>query len=651
MTPIRDSQGVFCGANRLLLTAAVTLAIQVGARPALAQRAERIVTPPPLAQIQRTRPAVSPRPALVAPGISGREASLDLNIDYSDATIYNPDTDKDDPVRLRSYQDARATAPPKVPFVAPTIEILPGETVRIKLHNKLKPDDPNTCPGPDVNKPHCFNRTNLHAHGLWVSPTGNSDNVLVSINPGVVFEYEYNVPADHPAGTFWYHTHLHGSTALQVSSGMAGFLIVRGDRLPTMDTPGDIDTLLTDVTGAVFTPRPVLLQQIQYACRDAQGKIQEDGNKKYFCNDGQVGGIEGYDQFGPGTWPKSGRYTTINGEVMPVFPGAQVGRIERWRIAHAGVRDSVLLQFKKMRDNAPRFAGLTAAQQENWIAQNCPGDPLPEFAFAADGLTRGQIVQRTTTVLQPGYREDLLMVFPEAGNYCVIDDNANESTTINQQIKSRKFLGSVNVGVGQPVGPDLKAYLQAQLVAAADRTMPAGPVRQKVHGDLANDLRLTSFIPHPDIGDNEKTGTQTLEFAIVAGPKFSGRLVENADTTGSQESCRIVNLEIDGAKASGARVDAGIHIKRIYVMTTIRDISVHDCSGNGVRIEGTDANSVGQLVVDNVWVNNGGDYNFYINSAARNIWMNNCSSERPGPNTLNLFPGTKIGGKKGKPWM
>jgi hypothetical protein len=124
---------------------------------------------------------------------------------------------------------------------------------------------------------------------------------------------------------------------------------------------------------------------------------------------------------------------------------------------------------------------------------------------------------------------------------------------------------------------------------------------------------------------------------IVAGPKFSGRLVENADTTGSQESCRILNLEIDGARASGARVDAGIRVKRIYVMTTIRDISVHDCSGNGVRIEGTDANSVGQLVVENVWVNNGGDYNFYINAAARNIWLNDCSSERPGRNTAGLY--------------
>jgi FtsP/CotA-like multicopper oxidase with cupredoxin domain len=519
MTRIRDSHDVLSGANRLLLTVAVTLvAMQAGDRPTFAQNAQRIVTPPPAAQIVRTRPAVTLGGALVAPVISGRDAFLDLKIDYTDATIYNPDTDKDDPVRLRSYRDVRATAPPKIPFVAPTIEISPGETVRITLHNKLKPDDANTCPGPDINTPHCFNRTNLHAHGLWVSPTGNSDNVLVSINPGVEFQYEYNVPADHPAGTFWYHTHLHGSTALQVSSGMAGFLIVRGDRLPTIDTNGDVDTLLKDDTGAAFTPRPVLLQQIQYACRGTDGKIQKDGNGKYFCNPGQVGGIEGYDQFGPGTWPKSGRYTTINGEVIPVFPGAQVGRIERWRIAHAGVRDTVLLQFKKMRDDAPRFAGLTAAQQENWIAQNCPGDPLPEFALATDGLTRGQIVQRTTTVLQPGYREDLLMVFPEAGNYCVIDDNANESTTVNQQTKSRKFLGSVNVGIGQPVGPDLKAYLQAQLVAAADRTMPSGPIRQKVLADLASDLRLTSFVPHPDIADSEVTGKQDLEFAIVLPP-------------------------------------------------------------------------------------------------------------------------------------
>ncbi|MEX5689768.1 multicopper oxidase domain-containing protein, partial [Pseudomonas silesiensis] len=79
---------------------------------------------------------------------------------------------------------------------------------------------------------------------LWVSPTGNSDNVLLAINPNVNFEYEYNVPVDHPAGTSWYHPHIHGTTAMQVASGMAGALVVEGDRFPTPTRTGDLDTLL-----------------------------------------------------------------------------------------------------------------------------------------------------------------------------------------------------------------------------------------------------------------------------------------------------------------------------------------------------------------------------------------------------------------------
>src|SRR5262249_49374250 len=175
---------------------------------------------------------------------------------------------------LRSYRDAHEMVPPKVPFVAPTIEIFPGETVRITLHNKL-PDEPNCdATSHDVNIPHCFNTTNLHSHGLWVSPVGNSDNVLLSINPSVDFQYEYNVPPDHPAGTFWYHPHRHGSTALQVASGMAGVLIVKGTRLPTPQTHGDIDTLLQYADGTPVAERILLLQQIRYACRDAAGKIK-----------------------------------------------------------------------------------------------------------------------------------------------------------------------------------------------------------------------------------------------------------------------------------------------------------------------------------------------------------------------------------------
>ncbi len=156
---------------------------------------------------------------------------------------------------LRSYHGS--SIDPNTPFLAPTITMRPGQTVRISLANNLYemkdgkrlPTEKCKTPEGGVNVPHCFNETSLHAHGLWVSPAGNSDNVLISINPGVTFDYEYNVPSDHTAGTFWYHPHKHGSTALQVSSGMVGALIIKDDRAPTATTPGDIDVLLQDAQG------------------------------------------------------------------------------------------------------------------------------------------------------------------------------------------------------------------------------------------------------------------------------------------------------------------------------------------------------------------------------------------------------------------
>ena len=91
--------------------------------------------------------------------------------------------------------------------MAPAIWIDQGQTVSIKLKNELA-EEPNCEPtdAAGMNIPHCFNTTNLHAHGLWVSPEGNSDNVFVSIKPKQpAFEYRYEVRPDHPAGTFWYH--------------------------------------------------------------------------------------------------------------------------------------------------------------------------------------------------------------------------------------------------------------------------------------------------------------------------------------------------------------------------------------------------------------------------------------------------------------
>ena len=71
--------------------------------------------------------------------------------------------------------------------------------------------------------------TNLHVHGLHVSPSDNSDNIFLTVKAGESFQYEYQIPADHPAGLYWYHPHLHGTVTNQVFGGMAGSIIIEGD--------------------------------------------------------------------------------------------------------------------------------------------------------------------------------------------------------------------------------------------------------------------------------------------------------------------------------------------------------------------------------------------------------------------------------------
>src|SRR5262249_47500202 len=100
--------------------------------------------------------------------LAGATVNVDLKVEYSRTRLWNPTTQTYDLVNLRSYQGplTSSVSPP----IAPTIEVLPGDTLRLTLINRL-PADP-TCHGHhSMNTPHCFNSTNLHTHGLWVDPT------------------------------------------------------------------------------------------------------------------------------------------------------------------------------------------------------------------------------------------------------------------------------------------------------------------------------------------------------------------------------------------------------------------------------------------------------------------------------------------------
>ncbi|MFN2320765.1 MAG: multicopper oxidase family protein [Dermatophilaceae bacterium] len=90
----------------------------------------------------------------------------------------------------------------------PTMRLRPGDRLRVRLVNQLPQG------------------TNLHTHGLLVSPEGNADNVFIHVEPGESFDYEYQLPDDHPPGLYWYHPHLHELVADQLFAGLYGAIIV-----------------------------------------------------------------------------------------------------------------------------------------------------------------------------------------------------------------------------------------------------------------------------------------------------------------------------------------------------------------------------------------------------------------------------------------
>ena len=93
-------------------------------------------------------------------------------------------------------------------YVAPTLRVKPGDLLRIRLVNGVGAE------------------TNLHTHGLAVSPKGVGDNVFRIADPGATLAYEYRVPVDHPVGLYWYHPHFHGLSSAQTKYGLSGTIIV-----------------------------------------------------------------------------------------------------------------------------------------------------------------------------------------------------------------------------------------------------------------------------------------------------------------------------------------------------------------------------------------------------------------------------------------
>ncbi|MEC4802898.1 MAG: multicopper oxidase family protein [Jaaginema sp. PMC 1080.18] len=164
---------------------------------------------------------------------------------------------------------------------APRLEAQPGDKVRIRFTNNL--DEP----------------TNLHFHGLHIPFTGNADNIFLNIESGETFTYEFDIPTNHKAGTFWYHPHRHGLVAKQLFGGLAGLFAIRGelDEIPEIQAAQEEFLVLQDFA------------------------VDESGNR---LDEAQLALMTG----------REGDIITINGQTQPQLTIPQNGWV-RWRIVNA----------------------------------------------------------------------------------------------------------------------------------------------------------------------------------------------------------------------------------------------------------------------------------------------------------------------------
>ena len=158
-----------------------------------------------------------------------------------------------------------------------TLRLRPGDTLRVELVNRLD------------------RVTNLHVHGLHVSPEGNGDNVFVAVEPGRAHRYEYRLPDDHPPGVYWYHPHHHGTVADQVFGGLYGAIIVEDCE----EIPVDRERVLvvSDIT------------------LDSGGSLVSPSVTEQMMG-------------------REGQLVLVNGGVEPDLDG-RAGERERWRVVNA----------------------------------------------------------------------------------------------------------------------------------------------------------------------------------------------------------------------------------------------------------------------------------------------------------------------------
>jgi FtsP/CotA-like multicopper oxidase with cupredoxin domain len=449
----------------------------------------------------------------------------------------------------------------KVP--GPTLDVQPGDTIRLTLINKLPADgsamDPTDCGissgssssstgGHSHGLPGMTNNTtNLHVHGLHVDPGPPGDDVLLAIPPGdPPYTFIIKLPKDeitmpdgtpvrHPAGTYWYHPHVHQSTAIQVFGGMAGAILIRD---PESD---DLDALFSP------DPEPGQRQGKEQLLVVGEFMLQTcNGTTRLATYNEIVTDAEGTVDF-----------FTINGEVNPVIR-MHPSEVQRYRLIHAGFHLPLDIAFLRVPDDQVDRTTSLPRHEYKPFPYDCPTtkfDPdqhnafeearnalraksLPYVQVATDGITYAKPLQMPMAnavseveyLIGPGNRVDILAQF-DKGTYLMVTLGYDLGFACSEP----QALATIIV----EGDPDTSIQIPTTMKTPA--LYPGFDDTSKPENQIVN-TRTLEFKGHVDKG---ATSTAGYHFSID-GKEFCESRVDQCVALGAGEEWTINNIQDGG---------------------------------------------------------------------------------------------------------
>lgn len=385
----------------------------------------------------------------------------------------------------------------KFTLPAPTYRVRIGETIDLTYRNCLQgaPQSPIDDCNPRSQRfdtfPNCYhadNITNFHFHGFHISPKPNHDDVFLKLPPGAP-DYAITsgpIPATQAPGTHWYHPHNHGSTALQVSNGMAGAFLVEG--------PFD------DELHRWFQ---------QFGGLEERVMIVQD-----------VGGAV---PFPPGSSTQRPE-VLVNGQRSPVVAIAP-GQIQRWRFIGGTMKtlDDIRLRFPE---------GFEVRQ----IA-------MDGIQFHPVNYIRQPLLRDSEFRLAPGNRADFLVKAPaRAGAFDVLYE-LEDPQPLERGVRTLALRGEADPLFSVEIADPAAGAEGAPKAAAVDmRFPPTLPPMPSFLLDIPRDeVQRDRRIVFSMTGSRGSTDPASIVRFFIDGKKFDHECIDQRMRLGAVEEWRIEN--------------------------------------------------------------------------------------------------------------